>query len=452
MNFKFENLGTIEFADIAVEGLTVITGLNDTGKSFLGKSIFSIVKTINGAEKFNALSKRTQINQIANQIFTQHRQYVGFTSEKINKFHPSVLGNIAYPARFFEDEKKKIETETEIIKNVQTHIASIIDDLTNSTKGVSVPISTQIQETIKSIQLFKDRIIDIIKEPTSQEKKYKKYFDEQIIQRFFQLQLNSIDNADSTLNIEVKAGVNQVIHVKIKGNNTEEFNKSQPFLINDATIIETPTIIQLEAFISNSFFPDIEYQDRSDLPFHYSDLVRKIKVPVGSIDPKFNGVYEKIRKIINGEFRINLNTGGSIEYWKDDKTPIKPSNVASGIKSFGLLQMLIKSNYIGLEKYLIIDEPEVHLHPQWENHYADIIVELALLGIKIIISSHSPYFLRKIRAAVIANKEAEKITEFYWGQKNENGKSKFERVTDNPEIVFKALAEAMSATAYPKKK
>src|SRR5688572_16079952 len=74
MLFNFKNTGIIDSASIEVKGLTVITGLNDYGKSFIGKSIYGVIKTVNEAIP-DALDNRSQqINQLLNQIISIERQ------------------------------------------------------------------------------------------------------------------------------------------------------------------------------------------------------------------------------------------------------------------------------------------------------------------------------------------------------------------------------------------
>ena len=46
MRFHIENIGKIQEADIALNGLTVITGENDCGKSTIGKLLFSTIKSL----------------------------------------------------------------------------------------------------------------------------------------------------------------------------------------------------------------------------------------------------------------------------------------------------------------------------------------------------------------------------------------------------------------------
>ena len=75
----------------------------------------------------------------------------------------------------------------------------------------------------------------------------------------------------------------------------------------------------------------------------------------------------------------------------------RPINVASGIKSFGALQLLLDGYCISNNRPLIWDEPENHLHPHWQVEFAKVIVQIVNSGIPVMISTHSPYFLQAVR-------------------------------------------------------
>lgn len=59
---------------------------------------------------------------------------------------------------------------------------------------------------------------------------------------------------------------------------------------------------------------------------------------------------------------------------------------------------MLLNNKLKKGDYLIIDEPEVNLHPDWQFKFAEILVLLAKLDITIYINSHSPLFIESIAA------------------------------------------------------
>jgi predicted ATPase len=95
-------------------------------------------------------------------------------------------------------------------------------------------------------------------------------------------------------------------------------------------------------------------------------------------------------------------------------------DVATGIKAFSILQLLLKNGHLNEKTLLIIDEPESNLHPQWIIEYARVIVLLnKALGVKFFIASHNPDMVSAIR--YISEKEGVlKNVNFYLANKQEN--------------------------------
>lgn len=120
-----------------------------------------------------------------------------------------------------------------------------------------------------------------------------------------------------------------------------------------------------------------------------------------------------------------------------------PINVASGIKAFGVMQMLLETEAIDENKILIWDEPENHLHPEWQIKFAERFVEMAKAGVPVLITSHSPYFIQGIR--YYAEKLGmNKFVNYYLAEDTEEGLSRLEDVTSDLNRIFVKLAEPMN--------
>jgi predicted ATPase len=119
------------------------------------------------------------------------------------------------------------------------------------------------------------------------------------------------------------------------------------------------------------------------------------------------------------------------------------NNVATGIKSFGIIQMLLENDSLNSNSLLILDEPEVHLHPIWQVKYAEILVLLSKeFAIPMVLTSHSPYFIEALEAYTKKYKY-ESSTNFYYAEKNEDGlSSKIVDVNDNLSKIYSSISEA----------
>ena len=103
-------------------------------------------------------------------------------------------------------------------------------------------------------------------------------------------------------------------------------------------------------------------------------------------------VQDNVLRIING----SLDKDG---YLKNDFYSSNPTNTSSGTKQIGIIQILLNNEKLKPGTFLIIDEPEVNLHPEWQFKFAEILVLIAKeLNVKIYINSHSPLFIEAIDA------------------------------------------------------
>jgi predicted ATPase len=117
-------------------------------------------------------------------------------------------------------------------------------------------------------------------------------------------------------------------------------------------------------------------------------------------------------------------------------------NTATGVKYFGIFQVLSQNNYLNKNTILVLDEPEVHLHPKWQLEMAKIIVELVKNGVKIVVNSHSPYMIQ----ALIKYARDEEIVDnsnFYLAEKDRDY-ANINNVNDELNKIFELLAEPMN--------
>ena len=101
-------------------------------------------------------------------------------------------------------------------------------------------------------------------------------------------------------------------------------------------------------------------------------------------------LFEKINEIVPGEFEITSKEA----YYVFQNKKYRVGNLAAGSKQFLILKTLLINGTLDDRSLLILDEPESHLHPEWINKFAEILVLLIKdLGIHIVLSTHSPNML-----------------------------------------------------------
>lgn len=99
--------------------------------------------------------------------------------------------------------------------------------------------------------------------------------------------------------------------------------------------------------------------------------------------------------LLKGKFSIDSDTD-EIKYISQDVEAEIPLQVASSsIKSLLGLELYLQT-FAKVGDYLIIDEPELNLHPESQKYLAILLNDLVSKGLKIIISTHSDYLIREL--------------------------------------------------------
>lgn len=150
-------------------------------------------------------------------------------------------------------------------------------------------------------------------------------------------------------------------------------------------------------------------------------------------------ILSKIENIINGKY---ANYSVEFGFKKRNSEDITfTNNTPSGIKQIGVIQILLSNCKLKNGSYLIIDEPEVNLHPEWQFKFAEILVLLAKeLNITLYLNSHSPMFIEAIEV-LTQYYDVDDETNFYMTEKNDENTYNFKKVDyDNLYDLYDNLA------------
>ncbi len=159
---------------------------------------------------------------------------------------------------------------------------------------------------------------------------------------------------------------------------------------------------------------------------------------IGSViaKEKLNTIEELLDKVVDGDISNNSRTGELYLQNKEYKEPIALSNLSTGVKSFAVLKMLLEKGSLYEKDVLILDEPEIHLHPQWQIEYAELLVLLQKqFNLSVIVTTHSPYFVDAINL-FSCKYETDNAVNYYMSVVDYDG-IKMEKVTDNIDKIYK---------------
>lgn len=407
MRLYLKNIGMLKEADVKLNGLTVIAGENDTGKSTVGKVIFSVVKGIQKYEESLEDKFKEELFKYLDDFYDKYNNIFQNEDKLAVTFFPSVfvnyiLKNKTNLDKFFNSYREMLKKYNN--KNLDKDFASL-------------------EKYVKSIFLHNE------KNELQEEALKRAFFSE------FRGQLKSINFMDTTEGIiKIFEKSNEL---KIKVDEKLKLLSDFELLLEDTTLIETPMILNFSDMIQNarSHFEEEELTKtlirlEADVIYHSKDLINKL---INSAKFGNNEIDENLLKILKFDFDYKVNSREFV-YIKAGKEYFS-INVADGIKSFGIIKLLLRGNYIRKNTLLIIDEPEVHLHPKWQIEYAKLIIELVKRNIKVLITSHSPFF---IEALEILSKD---LNSNFYLAKNEKNYSIIKETNLNE--IYEVLGESI---------
>lgn len=419
MKIELKNIGMLKKASVKLDGLTVIAGENDTGKSTVGKIIFSIIKAISRYEEDFQESREFKIQEKTDRLFFFLRRNTDlFSLESENKYH-EILNLLSID--------KILDNELNIKKYLFT-----LESKINKALNLNSPEQDFLNSLI-------NELIVIIQSPEDKQKSI-----ENALTKVFRSEFNSSILYYNETSGYIKLYENDLLLLDIEINKDNKVilnNKVQPIEIEEATFIETPLILNNhDLLIRSQTGLDITKRSskRLGVPYttlHTKDLFDKLKALEFTLyfDSDFESkIKDTIIDTIKGEVIYDDDEKDFIYKKEDYKIAIK--NTATGIKAFGVLQLLIDNGFIDRTSILILDEPEIHLHPKWQLIYAQIITILAKNEIPILVTSHSPYMIEALKR--FSDKEnITEYTNFYLSAEN------IIEDENNLEAIFKKLSE-----------
>lgn len=427
MWLELKNILKIKEAHIEIGGLTVITGENNTGKTTVGKILFSLLKALNHVRRLDQAKVELLI------------------SKELRSLHRMV--------RLRDEFNPSLEEITEIARDLARGVLEYDDFRREITKHLLPAEISPRQAAILTSSLDNiKRQLDSLNNP---EAALKSEFDS-IVKSEFNEPLTSFGKTGSVIRFhdETTDASGSDITINVAEEAIENIEVWGYPSIEDVTLIESPVFLPILNVLKTSSAissPSLRQLSttyfRENVPFHLADMAEKLLSTVSVSDTlffdkeKWEKILSKISETIDGKIEIDPRNRQLYYVRKAQRIPIL--SVASGIKSFGVLQRLIQTENLSAFQLLIWDEPEIHLHPEWQIAFCKLIVELVAAGIPIVLSTHSPYFVQAIRYFA-AERNLEKEVRYYMAEDAETSDlTSIREVTEDLNEVFKLLASPL---------
>ena len=408
MEIFIKNIGKVREANIKINGITVIAGENDTGKSTISKSLFTVFNSFYNIDK---------------KITEQQKDIIKFTIAKNFAYDLELVKNIVLGDTFNFNQ-----LVNEIIKNSEIYKYDDID------------LKNKIVEHFKkyNLNLIEDNgiheIIEKIKEVLSiPRNEAEKSILNENLNNEFNKQINNIFSGEEGI-IEIKIK-DKRIKLKVFENKIENIeNTPRINIIAEALYLDDPFIIDSNFYNNLSNHKEfLRYRLFSEIEDKTNNIGKII------ITKKLENIYKKLNSICSGYMiESNKNTNDFSYRFNNKELDIK--NLSAGLKTFVILKTLLEKGILEENGVIILDEPEIHLHPAWQIIFAELIVLIQKeFNMHILLNSHSPYFLNAIEIYTEKHNIKEKCN--FYSAYLSGQFSEFKDVTNNIEEIYYKLAK-----------
>ncbi|MBQ9348934.1 MAG: AAA family ATPase [Oscillibacter sp.] len=369
MKLEVKNIGLIREAEIELDGVTVLAGFNGTGKSTISKALYGIMAGYKDLQRRIEEERIRSVNTIIDSFFLEHT---------------AILPSIKYSYLSTDIVRKLVpvpETFSELLSCLNDGVKDSYAYNENYFESIYSPYAQKLRAVV-------DR----------PDKEYARFILNRDINRLFEGQTNTLDSPTSG---EISLTRRETtIFLRIE-------NRKVVSCSDCLFAVTTPVYLEprhmLDAFGTESG----EREGRPyDFPLYTLLMGQDSPIYLDRDTPTYEqtAVRERVSNLIDSIIHGGLvkQVSSSEFQFKDARfgEPVAVRNMASGSKTLAVLRRLVEQGTLRENGVLIIDEPENNLHPEWQIKLAQVLVMLQNeLNLRILLNTHSTYFLRGIEVS-----------------------------------------------------
>ncbi|MDB9427570.1 AAA family ATPase [Microcystis aeruginosa CS-555/01A07] len=399
MKIKLLNLGSIKEAEVDLRPLTVIIGPNNSNKTYIAYSIYGL--WINQLDGFyfssEILEKIEFTNQADHWSLKIDRHFYDVISEIVQK-SASEFSGIKLQS-FFQDSSGKIFEKTKFSieiseDDIKTAIEKVLAD-TIEYRGSLASLG------IKKIERSENNNeILFYQEKEGKINNYKDIvflnFVAAVVKFSFSDALPLPAERNAFINTYKMLGNRR--YKLLKGNQRElltqgrinrRINRDRQLeLLKEQGDIRYPQPV--EDFLD--FLTDIELENKPDPIAKNKNDFQKLADQIEKYIQNNNKTIFKKTKIGGREIKVSVKRSLEIDLY----------NASSSIKQLAPLLLYLRYRAKSGD-FLVIDEPEMNLHPESQVKLLESLAILVNLGVRILLTTHSPYLMAHLNNIVNGN-------------------------------------------------
>ncbi len=355
MKFHFKNLGTIKKTTLDLRPLTVIVGPNNTSKTYLAYCVHGMIRAL-GVPKAAISSKTIGQRLVFSELLQVVRAYE----------HAAMVGFTAGLPEFFQDTSGRLFRKTRL--NIELNEIEIRNEL----QSLPLPHDHQVPLESAHSGILTELPLGMTLEDCAW--------------------LICVKALRPTLTLPAERNALIITYKMLHARRYRLLRgfSRQLELFNQPDDIRYPAPI--EDFFD--FLTDVEFETagpKNGLTSPFGKLANIIEMHIQG------GHRTEYRATPLGGRELILDVGNELR--------IDIYNASSSIKQLAPLLLYLRYR-AAPNQVLIIDEPEMNLHPEAQAKLLEALGMLANLGVHVLLTTHSPYFMAHLNNLIAADQKS----------------------------------------------
>ena len=384
MKVEVRNLGILRQAEFSLGGLTVMCGRNNTGKTYATYALYSFL------DGWRANMAATEITRIADR-----------------KLEELMRGGVT-----------RIDLE-EYVQNIDELMRELCKSYTKSLPSIFATVKERFQETSFMLHLDEDRISESTrslsfervhrggrKRPIFSASKTEQSMDLEVS---LLVEKSEVELPDRVVKRLIAEAINEIVFArflpKVFISSAErtgavmfrrELNLSRNRLLRQLSQADD-NVDPRELLLSSYDEYALPVEDNVVFARELEDNVKRRSF----IAEEYPDVLERLTEIVGGEYKVARGLG---LHFTPHGTRLKLNMGESGSAVRSMLDIVIYLRHkVERGDILMVDEPEMNLHPENQRRMARLFARLVNLGIKVFITTHSDYIVKELNTLIMLN-------------------------------------------------
>ncbi len=362
MKIQIKNLGVLKQAEFSLGDITIICGGNNTGKTYATYALFGFLSS--WREVFSRPAKKGRTTSIKNKVIEQ------LLNEGVVRINL---------AEYIEQADRILENGCQVYTEQLPEIFAASEDQFAETEFQVILDAGEIHVLDEYGRRLSSANADLF----------------------------SMTKDKDSLELVVTLLMEKKERTKLPGHVIKKSIEEAIYDIIFSSIFPAPFIASTERTGAAIFRKGLErrgYQDyampvEKNLEFmeHLEAIVKKRSF-IANQHPE---ILADFADIIGGEYTINQN---DLLYYvpKGKRVKLSMGESSSAVRS--LLNMGFYLQHVARPNdLLMVDEPELNLHPENQRRVARLFARLANLGLKVFVTTHSDYIIKELNTLIMLN-------------------------------------------------